>query len=178
MAKERGMTRKEISSLVIVVFIGLLLQVGLIALDCTQAPYKTAVSYARARYALNPSMARYLCSGSGESSCTNESSECHNAEVEDLIYNATLKAAERGFEKSIAKYTLSHIETHTEYLDDANTTAVVHLTATRRMAINPLYAFVARLFKMGNTYEVDESIRLKKLEDGQWRVCSSSALLL
>ena len=170
------MTRKEISSLALVVLVGLLLQVGLVALDRTQTPYKTAVAYVQARYGLNPSMARYLCSGSGESCGKNEASQtcCANG-ANDFIHKATADAAERGFEKGFNKYTLSHIETHTKYLDD--TTAMVHLTATRRMAINPLYAYVARLFSIGKTYEVDESVRLK-LENGLWRVCNESVALL
>ena len=89
------------------------------------------------------------------------------------MYEAGEDAAERGFGKNYAKYTLSHIETRTEYLDDA--TALIHLTAHRRLAINPLYAYVARLFRIGDTYEVDESIQVK-LEDGRWRVCQSSLL--
>jgi hypothetical protein len=170
--KEWGMARKEISYLVIVVLVGLILQVGLVALDCTQAPYKTAVSYVKARYGLCPSMASYLCGGSGESCDKNESTKCSSG-ADDYIYEATADAAERGFDKGVAKYALSHIETHTEYIDDTNTTAVVHLTATRRMAINPLYAYVASIFSIGETYEVEESVRLKK-KNGQWRVCGSS----
>ena len=169
------MTRKEISSLAIVVVIGLLLQVGFIALDCSQSPYKTAVSYMRARYGLSPSMTRYLCCDSNKSCDADRSSKWRNSGVEDFVYNTAAEAAERGFEKGVAKYALSHIETHTEYLD--NTTAVVHLTATRRMAINPLYAFVARLFNIGKTNKVDESIRLR-LTNGQWKVCGSSVSTL
>lgn len=169
------MTRKEISSLAIVVVIGLLLQVGFIALDCSQSPYKTAVSYMQARYGLSPSMARYLCGDSNKSCDANKSSKCRHSEVQDFVYSTTAMVAERGFDKSVAKYTLSHIETHTEYLDNA--TAVVHLTATRRMAINPLYAFVTRLFNIGKTDKVDESIRLE-LQNGQWKVCRSSVSML
>ena len=169
------MTRKEISSLAIVVLIGLLLQVGLIALDCNQTPYKTAVSYVEARYGLSPSMTQYLCSDSNESNCPVQASTNPQKEAEDFIYNATADAAQRGFEMGYAKYALSNIESHTEYLND--TTAVVHLTATCRKAINPLYTLVARLFRIGKTYEVDESVCLT-LEDGQWRVCSESASMM
>jgi len=167
------MTRKDFSTLAIVVLIGLILQVGLIALDCTHSPSDTAVSYAEAYYKLDPAMAKWLCDGTADASCDNPSAVCPNTTAADHIYNATANAAERGFGKGVAKYTLSHIETRTQYLDD--TTAEVHLTARSRLAINPLYAWVARLFRMGETHEVEETIRVK-LEDGSWRVCQSSAL--
>jgi ferredoxin len=181
MIKERGMTRKEISTLAIVVVFGLLLQVGLIALDCTQSPHDTAISYVEARFALNPSMAQYLCGNSCGScnapvaSCPVSNKICPKSDVNDHIYTTTANAAERGFEKSFAKYSLSHIETHTDYLDD--TTAMVHLTATRRITTNPLYLYVANLFDLGKTYEVDEKI-LVKHANGKWRVCNSSGPLL
>lgn len=168
------MTRNNIASLVIVVLIGLLLQVGLVFLDCTQSPSDSAVRYIKAYYKLSPSMAKYICDGSSEAACGNQSDAYASSKVSDHIYNATAEAAERGFGKGFAKYSLSHIETRTEYLDDA--TAVVHLTARRRLAINPLYTWVARLFRMGETREVDESIHVK-LENGRWRVCLSSSQL-
>ena len=152
------MTRKETAPLVIVVLIGLLLQVGLIFLDCIHSPSDTAVRYIEAYYKLDPAMAKW---------------SCDDANVSDHIYDATAEAAERGFGKGYAKYALSHIETRTEYLDD--TTAVVHLTAHRRLDINPLYAWVARLFRMGKTDEVDQSI-VVKLENRHWRVCQSSSV--
>jgi len=153
------MTRKNFTSLAIVVLIGLLLQVGLIFLDCPHSPSNTAVQYAKAYHKLSPSEAKWICS-----------SACSKAA--DHIYEATSEAAERGFDQGYAKYALSHIETHTEYLDD--TTAVVHLTAHRRLAINPLYVWVARLFRIGDSDEVDGTIRVR-LEDGHWRVCRSAS---
>lgn len=156
------MPRKDISSLVIVVLVGLLLQVGLIFLDGTTSPSKTAVRYAKAYYKLSPASSKWLCGNASEAS------------IGDHIYNATAEAAERGFGKVYAKYTLSHIETRTEYLDD--TTAVVHLKAHRRRAINPFYVWVARLFSIGKVHEMDASI-LVKIEDGNWRVCHSSSQL-
>lgn len=168
------MTRKDAAPLVIVVLFGLILQVGLVFLECTNSPSDTAVNYIKAYYSLNPDMSEWLCTDAGESSCAYKSAALENSEVSDHIYNITAEAAEGGFGKSYAKYTLSHIETHTEYLD--NTTAVVHLTACRRRAINPLYVTVAKLFGIGETREVEATIRVE-LNDGLWRVCRSSSLL-
>jgi hypothetical protein len=158
--KEWGMTRKNISSLAITVLVGLILQIGLIFTECTDTPSKTAVSFVEAYYRLCPSMAEWLCDESA---------------ADDYLYEAAANAGERGFSKKLAKYSLSHIEAQTEYIDD--TTAIVHLTAHRRLAINPLYAWVAWLFQMGKTYDVDEHFEVK-LKDGQWRISESSLPLI
>lgn len=210
--KENVMNRKNITSLAAVVVFGILVQAGFAAWDCKSTPADTAVSFARAYYGLNPSMAKWMCNTPsapcGESGCDSESApcpknccdkdsancpktdcdkkptkcakadcgtapvKCVNSVVEEYLYNAGADAAERGFNKNFAKYALSHIETRTEYLDD--TTAMVHLTAHRRVSINPFYAYVAQLFRIGDTHEVDRNIRVVKLEDGRWRVCKSS----
>ena len=165
--KETVMTRKNIISLAVIVLLGLLLQAGYVALDATQTPADAAVSYARAYYQLCPSMARYLCDSPSAANT--------RAAVDEYIYATTAETAERGFGKNLAKYALSHIETRTEYQDKKN--AVVYLTARRRVAINPVYAYVARLFRLGETFEVNARIQLQ-LKDGRWRVCDSSLPLL
>ena len=263
------MTRKNITSLAIVVVIGIVIQAGFIALDCKSTPAETAVKFARAYYRLSPAMAELMCATSsaacGNCALAGESAGCANADcgmktaicpkaesasepekctkaasahgaadcpkvedcpkavdcpksaecpkaadcpkaaecpkavagcdtancpqtpcckkparrvdtaVEDYLYDARLDAAERGFGENFAKYTLDHIETRTEYIDENN--ALVHLTARSRLRINPVYAYVARLFRIGDTYEVDESIQVK-LVDGRWQVCESSLLPL
>lgn len=108
---------------------------------------------------------------SSETDCCEELARRVNTAVEKYLYKARKDATERGFDENFAKYTLYHIETRTEYLDDA--TAVVHLTAHRRLQINPVYAYIGRLFRIGETDKVDASIRVK-LEDGRWRVCPTS----
>lgn len=168
------MTRKDVSSLAIVVLFGLLLQVGMIFLDCTNSPSDTAVRYATAYYKLSPSMVKWTCGDTSAASCTAHTGTCARSAAANHIYDATAEMAERGFAKGYARFTLSHIETRTEYLDD--TTAEVHLTARTRRAVNPLYVWVGRLFRLGETHEVEKTIRVK-LEDGNWKVCKSSVQL-
>ncbi len=150
------MTRKNITSLVIVVLIGLLLEVGLIALDHSNTPSDAAVSFAKDYYELSPAMTDWLCDASS---------------VDNYIYTSDTNAAERGYSSKCARYALSHIETKTEYLDHSD--AVVHLTAHRRLDINPLYVYVAGIFKLGKTYDVDASFQLQ-YKDGRWRICKTS----
>jgi hypothetical protein len=206
--KEKVMTRKNFTSLAIVVVAGLILHLAVfVPLDCSKSiPADTAIKFARAYYRLSPSMTQWMCGASTET-CSNKSEPCTNAvsshdpaecpkavsgnepadcpkadcrkelarrvnaAVDNYLYDARFDAAERGFGEDFAKYALYHVETRTEYLDDA--TAVVHLTAHSRLEINSIYAYVAWLFRIGDTYEVDASIRVK-LEDGDWRVCMSS----
>jgi hypothetical protein len=141
-----------------VVFFALLLQVGLISLEYagSKTPSKAVVSYARAYYKLDPAMADLLCDPQA---------------ADDYLYNAVRDAGERGFSKKFTRHALSHIETDTEYLD--RTHAVVHLTAHRRISVNPVYAYIAGIFRMGNTHEVEESFQVR-LEDGTWKVSDSS----
>jgi hypothetical protein len=175
------MTRKDLSSLAIVVIFGLILQVGLVFLDCTNSPSNTAVNYIKAYYRLSPDMSKWLCTsgdafsspGAAETTCPKKTAACENPIAADHIYEVTAAAAEGGFGAGYARYTLSHIKTHTKYLD--NTTAEVHLTAHRRRAINPFYVWVARLFRLGETHEVDQTIRVERI-DGRWLVCQSPAL--
>jgi hypothetical protein len=181
--KEKVMTRKDVSSLVIVVLVGLVLQVGLIFLDCTNSPSDTAVNFIKAYYKLSPDMSKWLCNSAAgsscpkaaEATCPNKSATCGNSMAADHIYNATSEAAEGGFGKGYARYTLSHIKTHTKWLDDTYTTAEVHLTAHSRRAINPLYVWVARLFSIGEPHEVDHTIQVKQI-NGRWLVCQSASL--
>jgi hypothetical protein len=107
--------------------------------------------------------------------CCRELARRVNTAVDNYLYEAKEDAAERGFSENFAKYMLYHVETQTEYLDDAS--AVVHLTAHRRMEINPVFAYIAGIFRIGDTYPVDASIHVKR-ENGQWRVCESSLLPL
>jgi hypothetical protein len=215
--KERAMSRKNITSLAIVVVIGTFLWAVLVVLDHKSAPADAAVSFACDYYRLSPSMTEWMCgalnaaepcsksdcskklktfpkAASGDEStsspktdsgaeavdqpetiCCKKMARHVNTAVENYLYKAKQDAAERGFGENSAKYTLYHIETQTEQIDD--TTALVHLTAQRRLEINPLFAYVGRLFRIGETYAVDASIRVK-LEDGRWRVCDSSLLPL
>ena len=85
--KEKGMNRKNITSLAIVVVIGLLFQVGFVVWDCKSTPADAAVSFARDYYRLSPSIARWMCGTSSatccKSVCGSESATCPKAASAD-----------------------------------------------------------------------------------------------
>lgn len=150
------------ASIMAAVCIGILLQIILVWADCGQTPAKAAENFAKAYYQLDPSMGEYLCL---KTSAANEGKV-----VETYIRRVTAEAADRGLDPNTLKYVLSHIETFTRRIDDA--TAEVRITAKQRVSINPVYAQVARLFRMGETHTVDELVTVVQ-ENGRWKVCGS-----
>ncbi len=152
----------RIITLSLVLIVGLLLQAGFVAVDCKDTPYGSAVSFAKAYYKLDPDMARWICD--------DQLTVDGNNVVEQYLYQVKTNTAKRGFDDSMAKYMLYEVKTKTDYKSD--TEAVVHLTAHRRMAINPVFAFVAGIFGLGETFEFDESLQVV-LKEGRWKVCGS-----
>ncbi len=153
---------KRVILLSLTLILGLLLQVGFIAIDCKETPHGSVIAFAKAYYQLDPEMGRWICDNQLKAGDENI--------VDKYIYQVKSSTAERGFSEKYTKYRLYHIKTETDYQDDAS--ATVHLTGKRRMAINPLFAYVAGLFDLGNTYEVHESINVI-LKDGKWKVCGN-----
>jgi hypothetical protein len=152
--------------LLVVICIGIVVQVLLIPLDCINKPYKTAVAFTEAYFRIDPSMANYLC----EDSKTVDDIDT----VAQYIYDMTKQAGDRGFDTRYLKSKLYHVITHTTYLGDAE--ATVFISGDRRTAINPVFAWVAKLFHIGETYPFQETLDIVK-EDGRWKVCGSPLTL-
>lgn len=146
-----------------VIVLGLVFQAMLLVLYAAPAPYKTAVGFAKAYYKLDPSMEAYMCEESRFEDDINITAQ--------YIYEKTREANARGFDKSYLKSQLYNVETHTTYASP--TEATVAISAVRRTAINPLFAWVAKLFCMGGSYPVEGTVDVVK-ENGQWRVCATS----
>jgi len=147
-------------SLVVVICLGIALQVLLIFASSSSTPYNTAVAFTKAYFKLDPSMAEYLC----EESKTVDDLDV----VAEYIHHAASTAKDRGFDKNYLKSQLYNIITETTYASD--TEAKVTITASRRTAINPIFAWVTKLFHIGGTYPFEATIDVIK-EDGTWKVC-------
>ena len=146
-----------------VIALGLVVQVMLLGLYAMPAPYKTATAFTKAYYKLDPSMEGYLCEDSRFDDDVNVTAQ--------YIYDKTQSANSRGFDKSYLKSQLYNIETHTTYASD--TEATVAISAVRRTAINPLFAWVAKLFFLHGSHAVEGTIEVVK-ENGRWKVCANS----
>ena len=146
-----------------VIALGLVVQVMLVGLYALPTPYKTAVAFTKAYYKLDPAMETYLCEESRFADDINVTAQ--------YIYEKTTSANARGFDKSFLKSQLYNIETHTTYASDSE--ATVAISAIRRTAINPVFAWVAKLFRIGGSYPVKGTLEVVK-EDGRWKVCANS----
>ncbi|OGP62875.1 MAG: hypothetical protein A2V65_00790 [Deltaproteobacteria bacterium RBG_13_49_15] len=146
--------------------LAIVLQVLFVFADQVETPGRTAIKFAKAYYLQDPSMRDLLCADVKE----NEENDL----VDDYLHRASEEAERRGLDASYMRSLLLHIETHTVFKDEQ--TADVRITGARKRQINPVFAWVARIFLIGNTYEVDDTVHLTK-ESGQWKVCEKELSL-
>jgi len=151
---------------VVVIFatlvVAAILQLVFIAADGMDSPVKAAVEFSKDYFLLKDSMADRLCS--------KLNSEDSGNLVKDVIFSARQEAHARGFELGMERKSLTHIET--EIISRDAQTARIKLSAVSRTCINPLFAWVASLFKLGETHEVEAVLSLVK-ENGAWKVCGN-----
>ena len=153
-----------LASVVIVAFI---LQVALIFSDHHDSPGKAAVEFSEAYFKLSSSMNELLCSeitGDGKSDV-----------VDDYLNRMADEARANGFDSSWMKMALAHIETETQMLDE--NTAEVQIIGTRRRSVNPVFAIVAKIFFLGETHTIEETLNLVR-EDDRWKVCGQPFALI
>jgi hypothetical protein len=130
--------------------------------DHIDSPSKAVVQFSKAYFKLDKSMSKRICK-------KRVASEDGDA-VDQYIYLAAKEAKERGFGISFMKNKLYDIETET--ISKKDNEAQVRITGKIRVSINPVYPIVAKLFNIGATHKVDETINVIK-EDGKWKVCGN-----
>lgn len=143
-----------------VLVIGVMLQIMLVFADQREAPAKTAVAFSKAYFELDPAMVKYLCSAF----TTNEEGDV----VAEYLSRVADDARIVGFDRNYMRSRLYSV--HTEIISQSDTEAEVRILAERKRNINPIFTVVGRLFSIGETYPVDETLKLVK-EDGRWKVC-------
>ena len=138
------------------------LQGALILLDCRQSATQTAVAFSKAYFMADPAMADLVCDEVlGDEDETS---------VALYLHRVATEAQFRGVPVGYIRHQLEHIHTETIHQDD--TSAEIHLTARKRVCINPVFAWVAKLFFLGDTQKVEAELHLVK-EEGQWKVCGT-----
>ncbi len=150
-----------------VVIVALVLQVVLIIADRHDSPGKAAVEFSKAYFKQNEYMADRLCSDV----IADEKIDV----VGDYIHRVGDEARANGFKPSWMRMALSHIEVEVEMLD--KNTAEVHLTSNRMRTINPVFGIVSKIFFLGETYDVNETLTVVKEDDG-WKVCGQPYSLI
>ena len=147
----------RITGVVLVVFFGIILQLLLGMADTRSTPGKTAVEFTKAYFSLDASMSEYLCK------------ELMEEDVVDKHINQVAQDAQvLGFKLNYMRSMLYHIETDIVSRDE--TEAKIRITCERKRMINPVFTIIGKLFFIGETYEVDETLNIIK-EDGKWKVC-------
>jgi hypothetical protein len=146
--------------IVLAVMVGLIFQASFAGVEGKDSPNKAVIEFIKAYYKIDPAMSERLCE---------EKSIIDDVDVVDeYIYRMSKKAKDLGHDISYMKSQLYEIDTFT--LEKGDESARIRFTAHRRKAINPIYAIIAKLFFIGNTYEVDKTFNVVK-EDGTWKVC-------
>lgn len=148
------------TALTLALLLGMFLQVFLAYADTIDTPGKAAVKFSKAYFKLDPAMSNYLC---------DELASVEGADaVGHFINQSAREAADRGFEPKYLKSYLYEITTH--MIKESGDHAEIRIHCKRRKSIHPAYAIVAKMFRIGNTYTVDEVIELVR-ENGKWKVC-------
>ena len=145
-----------------VFLIAFALQGALIMLDCKQTATQTAVAFSKAYFMADPDMADLVCEellGDGDESS-----------VDLYVHKVAVEAQQRGVPVGYIRHQLEHVHTDTIHQDDSS--AEIHLTAKKRVCINPVFAWVAKIFFLGETHKVEAALHLVK-EEGQWKVCGN-----
>ncbi len=154
------MGRKDLILLVAVILTGVIFQLLFIAVDGRDTPGRAAAAFTKACYALDESTLNQLCTAK----------QSDDADMlDDYLYAVDQEAAELGFNRNYMRMQLTNIRTDTISLDD--TTARVKVSASAKRCIHPAFTIVARLFRIGKIYQLEQTVNLVK-EDGIWKVCN------
>lgn len=149
----------KIVVLATVFIVAFILQIVLIVADRHESPGTVAVAFSKAYFNLDVDMADLICS-----EMTAEDADV----VDDYLKRVAAEARAEGFDPSWKKMVLAHIELETEMVDE--NMAEVQISCERRRSINPVFAAVAKIFFLGDTYKVEEILTVVKEDDG-WKVC-------
>jgi hypothetical protein len=143
-----------------VFFLALIFQVIFVVADMRDTPSKAAVDFARMYYQLDPAMTARLCD---ELALDDE-----NNVVGAYIQSMAKQANERGYDISYMKNSLFNVRTHTLKMNSSS--AEIRITGDMKKGINPLFAYVGKLFSLGKTTPLDQTVNVIK-EGGKWKVC-------
>jgi hypothetical protein len=150
------------AGIILVLIIGFLLQLLFSIADTIDSPSKAVVQFSKAYFNLDKSMAKRIC----KKRLTSETVDV----IDQYIYLLAKEAKERGFGINFMKNKLYHIETET--ISKNENEAQIRITGKIRVSINPVYPIIAKIFNIGATHKVDETINVIK-EDGKWKVCGN-----
>jgi hypothetical protein len=157
----------KIPTIAAVIVIAFILQIVLILADHHDSPGVAAVDFSKAYFKLSPAMEKRLCNDISEDGASDV--------VNDYLARVADQARSEGFDVSWMRMALFHIETETQMIED--NVAEVRISCRRRRAVNPVFAFVAKIFSLGETHQVEETLTVVK-ENDSWKVCGEPFALI
>jgi hypothetical protein len=147
-------------AVVFLAVIFILLQGAMIAFDQQATPARVAKRFAQEYFALKPEMAQMLCKELSKEDIV----------VNDFLNRKQYEADQRGLPLNYLRRMFTHLQV--EVLKDDQKSAQIRLTGSTRVAINPVFMVVGKIFGIGENIEVEGMLELVKEEDG-WRVCGT-----
>lgn len=152
----------RISVISMVIFFTALIQTLLIFADHPNSPHTTALKFTKAYFLFDAEgLADHMC----------KNNQASPKIIDEYIYRNIKEAQDRGVPIDYLKSRFTHIDSN--IISNNGKKALVRVTGTRRISINPFYGFVAKIFQIGDSYKVDMVLPIIK-EAGEWKVCSNS----
>jgi hypothetical protein len=148
------------SAIAVVLLFAICLQVLFVFAETRETPEKAAVRFTKKYFCLDAAVKNYLCA----EILADEERDV----VDAYIYGRALEAEKQGYKATFMRNRISHLEP--KLVNQDENTAQVHLKVTYKKYLNPIYSVVGRLFNLGETYHVEETLNLVK-ENGHWKVC-------
>ena len=151
-------------ALVTVLILGGLLQIVLAGGDTQDAPHEAAIAFSKAYFGLCPDLSATM---------VNDGMDEDDVDVAgDYLYEKSAEAAARGYHISRLSRMLSNVHTKTTVRDASS--ATVKISGTTRIAINPVFGFVGKLFFLTTPTEFEDiELNLVK-EGGDWKVTADA----
>jgi len=139
--------------ILVVIACGVLVQIGLLLVQCQDTPNQAAIDFARAYYRFDPQMADMLCE--------EIRSQGGLDQVDEFIYQAHKTAGDRGYGIYLLKNKLYNVKTKT--ISQAAGKVEIRVIADRKPPLKSFFSHEA--------YKVDEIITVTQ-EGGRWKVCA------
>ncbi|MCP4749046.1 MAG: hypothetical protein GY874_23370 [Desulfobacteraceae bacterium] len=152
--------QNQLIPFVFLLFIAALIQVAMIAADCYQSPARVAKEFTKAYFYLDEDMQNYLC----------KSLAADGEAADNYLYQKQYDSGQRGLSSNYVRHLFTKM--HLEIVDQSEKLTKVHVKGTTRVAINPVYMVIGKLFFIGKDHHVDTILELVK-EEGGWKVCNN-----
>lgn len=150
------------TAIALTLVLALFLQVVFALASTSDSPGKAVIEFSEAYFKLDPAMADRICE---------ERKVVDDVDVvEQYLYLSAQEAKARGFDIGWLKKGLYHVETTT--FARGENEAKVQIRGALRTRMNPVFAWVAGIFRLGETEHLEDVIDVVK-EDGKWKVCGT-----